>query len=44
MQACMFSQPALAEWKANSIYESDSWRVARIKCLPGGVYEPKERV
>jgi hypothetical protein len=44
MQACMLSQPALAEWKASSIYKSDSWRIARIKCVPGGDYVPKERV
>jgi hypothetical protein len=44
MQACMLSQAALAEWKANSIYRRDDWRVARIKCIPGGNYLPKERV
>ena len=44
MQACMLSQPALAGWKASSIYSSDSWRIARIKCIPGGDYVPKERV
>ena len=44
MQACMLSQPALAEWKANSIYHGDGWRIARIKCIPGGDYVPKERV
>ena len=43
MQACMLSQPALADWKANSIYKSVSWRIERIKCVPGG-YVPKERV
>jgi hypothetical protein len=41
MQACMLSQPALAE--ANSIYKSDSWRIERIKCVPGD-YVPKKRV
>jgi hypothetical protein len=35
MQACMLSQPALAEWKANSIYRSDQWKIGRIKCVPG---------
>jgi hypothetical protein len=43
LQACMLSQPALAEWKARSIYSSDSWRISRIKCVPGA-YAPKERV
>ena len=44
MQACMLSQSALADWKANSIYKTDDWRVARIRCVPGGDYVPKERV
>ena len=35
MQVCMLSQPALADWKANSIYKSDSWRIERTKCVPG---------
>ena len=39
----MLSQPALADWKANSIYKSDNWRIERIKCVPGD-YVPKERV
>jgi hypothetical protein len=43
MQACMLSQLALAEWKANSIYKSDSSCIERIKCVPGD-YVPKERV
>jgi hypothetical protein len=43
MQACMLSQPALAEWKSNSIYNGDGWNIARIKCVPGD-YVPKERV
>jgi hypothetical protein len=43
MQSCLLSQPALAEWKASSIYKSDSWRIERIKCVPGD-YVPKERV
>jgi hypothetical protein len=41
MQACMLSQPALAAWKASSICKSDDWRVARIKCVPGGDYYPR---
>ena len=43
MQACMLSQPTLADWKVNSIYKSDSGRIERIKCVPGD-YVPKERV
>jgi hypothetical protein len=44
MQSCLLSQPALAEWKANSVYSSDNWRISRIKCVPGSDYVPKERV
>jgi hypothetical protein len=43
MQACMLSQPSLADWKERSIYRGDQWRIKRIKCLPGD-YVPKERV
>jgi hypothetical protein len=43
MQACMLSQPALADWKERSIYRGEQWRVSRIKCLPGD-YVPKERI
>ena len=43
MQACMLSQPALAEWKDRSMYRGDQWRISRIKCVPGD-YVPKERV
>jgi hypothetical protein len=43
MQTCMLSQPALADWKARSIYSGASWWISRIKCVPGD-YQPKERV
>jgi hypothetical protein len=43
MQACMLSQPALADWKERSIYCGEQWRVSRIKCVPGD-YVPKERI
>jgi hypothetical protein len=43
MQACMLSQPALADWKERSIYRGEQWRVSRIKCVPGD-YVPKERI
>lgn len=43
MQACMLSQPALADWKERSIYHGDQWWISRIKCVPGE-YVPKERV
>jgi hypothetical protein len=43
MQACMLSQPALADWKERSIYRGDQWLISRIKCVPGD-YLPKERV
>lgn len=35
MQACFLSQPALADWKSKSIYQSDSWYIGRIRCVPG---------
>jgi hypothetical protein len=43
MQSCIFSQPALADWKERSIYRGDQWWISRIKCVPGD-YVPKERV
>jgi len=43
MQACMLSQPALAEWKDRSMYRGDQWRISRIKCVHGD-YVPKDRV
>jgi hypothetical protein len=33
--ACTLSQPAIAEWKANSIFKSDQWTVNGFKCAPG---------
>jgi hypothetical protein len=41
MQACMLSQAAIAEWKANSIYRGEGWTVARFKCVPGS-YEIRD--
>jgi hypothetical protein len=35
MQACMLSQPAIADWKHRSMFSGDQWNVARIKCVPG---------
>lgn len=35
MQACFLSQAALADWKSRSIFKSDDWTIARIKCVPG---------
>jgi hypothetical protein len=35
MQACMLSQPAIADWKRRSVFRGDQWNVARIKCVPG---------
>lgn len=33
MQSCMLtSQVAIAQWKANSMYEGDDWTVSRIEC------------
>jgi len=36
MQACIFSQAAVAEWKAASIYKADEWTVQGIKCAGPG--------
>jgi hypothetical protein len=35
MQACVFSQPAIAEWKERTIFRGSNWTVQRIKCAPG---------
>lgn len=35
MQACFMAQPALAEWKANSIYAGEQWSIRGFKCAPG---------
>ena len=43
MQACMISQPALADWKAHSMFQGDQWTIARIKCVPGE-YVLKDRI
>jgi hypothetical protein len=43
MQACILSQPALADWKERSIYRGEQWRVSRIKCVPGD-YVPKQHI
>jgi hypothetical protein len=29
------NQAALAQWKANSNFSGDDWRIAAIKCVPG---------
>jgi hypothetical protein len=43
MQFCTLSQPAIADWKEQSIYRGDQWWISRIKCVPGD-YLPKERI
>jgi hypothetical protein len=43
MQACMLSQPSLADWKERSIYRGEQWLVSRIKCVHGD-YVPKDRI
>lgn len=35
MASCLIGQDAIADWKAHSIYRSDAWSIARIKCVPG---------
>ena len=43
MQMCLLSQPAIAEWKANSLYRGDQWTINRIRCIPGD-YQPKDAI
>jgi len=43
MQMCILSQAALADWKVRSIFRSDEWKIARIKCVPGD-YQPKDAI
>lgn len=35
MQACFFSQPALADWKSKSVYRGEAWSIAKVRCIPG---------
>lgn len=35
MQLCMLAEPALADWKAHSIYRGEQWSIAGYKCAPG---------
>lgn len=35
LQACIFSQAALADWKERTIYRGPQWSIQRIKCVPG---------
>lgn len=34
-EQCSMSQPAIAEWKNQSIFKSDEWSVLGFKCSPG---------
>jgi len=43
IQMCILSQAALANWKVTSIFRSDEWKIARIKCVPGD-YRPKDAI
>ena len=43
IQMCILSQAALANWKVRSIFRSDEWKIARIKCVPGD-YQPKDAI
>lgn len=43
MQACLTSQPAVADWKLKSEYSDDGWTIARIRCIPGD-YKPKDAI
>lgn len=34
--SCHLGQPQIADWKGkHPIYMKDSWRIGRIKCVPG---------
>ena len=35
MQACIISQPALADWKGHSRFRGPQWRISRWRCIPG---------
>ena len=43
MQACMISQPALADWKEHSVFRGNQWTISRVKCVPGQ-YVIKDRI
>jgi hypothetical protein len=43
MQMCILSQAALADWKVRSIFRSEEWKIARIKCVPGD-YQLKDAI
>lgn len=43
MASCLIGQPAIADWKAHSIYRSDAWSIARVKCVMGS-YESKDAI
>lgn len=37
LQSCMMGWAAVADWKGKSpLYHSPRWRIARVKCAPGG--------
>jgi hypothetical protein len=40
MHACIISQAAIADWKEKTIFRGDSWKITRIKCIPGD-YSPR---
>lgn len=42
--SCQLSQPAIAEWKMNSKYADDSYRIDRIKCIPDRSYTLKDAI
>jgi hypothetical protein len=44
MQACLVGQPAIADWKAHSIYASEAWTIRRIKCVPGSDYQVRDAI
>lgn len=43
MMACLYSLPAVADWKMHSKFKSDDWRIERVRCIPGD-YEPKDAI
>ena len=43
MGACLIGQPAIADWKAKSIYSGEAWSIARVRCIPGE-YVPRDAI
>lgn len=42
LTACI-NQPALADWKAKSLYAGEQWWIKKIRCVPGD-YQPRNNI